>query len=501
MDVYFPFNFSTLIFLVPLIFFLLQFKKSIKSKAHKNFPPGPKKLPIIGHLHLISSLPYRSYRDLAKTYGPIMQLQLGELPILVISSPEIAKSVLKDHDPCFADRPQTIALKIMWYDYIDIAFAPYGNYWRQMRKICIIELLSPKNVRSFGSIRNDEVSRLIKYIRSSLGQPINLNEKTTSLTSSITCRAAFGKVCKDSGTFIKLMNKAIELAGGLVIADFFPSSKIVNTLSWSKIRLLMMRCKMDVILDNILNEHKDSISKRNGEFGNEDLVDVLLRVKESGELDLPINDANIKAIIYDIFTGGTETSSSTINWTMAELIKNPRVMAKAQAEVREIFKGSKIIDENKIRNLKYLKLVIKEALRLHPPIPLVPRCSREEIEISGYTIPVKIQVFINNWAMQRDPKYWSNPENFEPERFEKSSIDFVGGDFQFLPFGPGRRVCPGMTFGLANVELPLAQLLYNFDWKLPNGIEPEDLNMIENPGITSSRKENLYVIATPYELA
>ncbi|KAL2472408.1 Cytochrome [Abeliophyllum distichum] len=225
MDVYFPFNFSTLIFLVPLIFFLLQFKKLIKSKAHKNFPPGPKKLPIIGHLHLISSLPYRSYRDLAKTYGPIMQLQLGELPILVISSPEIAKSVLKDHDPCFADRPQAIALKIMWYDYIDIVFAPYGNYWRQMRKICIIELLSPKNVRSFGSIRNDEVSRLIKYIRSSLGQPINLNEKITSLTSSITCRAAFGKVCKDSGTFIKLMNKAIELAGGLVIADFFPIFK------------------------------------------------------------------------------------------------------------------------------------------------------------------------------------------------------------------------------------------------------------------------------------
>ncbi|KAL2472395.1 Cytochrome [Abeliophyllum distichum] len=449
------------------------FKKLIKSKAHKNFPPGPKKLPIIGHLHLISSLPFRSYRDLAKTYGPIMQLQL--------------------------DRPQATALKIMWYDYIDIVFSPYGNYWKQMRKICMTELLSPKNVRSFGSIRNDEVSLLIKSIRSSSGQPINLNEKIFSLTSSITCRATFGKVCKDSSTFIKIMDKGIELAGGFMIADFFPSLKIVNTLSWSKIKLLMMRRKMDVILDNIIDEHKDSTSKRNGEFGNEDLVDVLLRVKESGELDLPINDANIKAIIYDIISGGTETSSSIINWTMAELIKNPRVMAKTQAEVREIFKGSKIIDENKIQNLKYLKLVIKEALRLHPPLPLVPRCSREEIEISGYTIPVKLHVFINNWAMQRDPKYWSNPENFEPERFEKSSIDFVGGDFQYLPFGSGRRVCPGMTFGLANVELPLAQLLYNFDWKLPNGIEPEDLNMIENPGITSSRKENLYVIATAYE--
>ncbi|KAL2472412.1 Cytochrome [Abeliophyllum distichum] len=172
--------------------------------------------------------------------------------------------------------------------------------------------------------------------------------------------------------------------------------------------------KMDVILDNIIDEHKDSTSKRNGEFGNEDLVYVLVRVKESGELNLPINNANIKAIIYDIFSSGAETSSSTINWTIVELIKNPQVMAKAQAELREIFKGVKIIDDNKIQNLKYLKLVIKEAIRIHLPLPLVPRCSRKEMEISGYTIPVKLQVFINNWAMQRYPNYWSNPENFEP---------------------------------------------------------------------------------------
>ncbi|KAI3454013.1 hypothetical protein Pfo_010676 [Paulownia fortunei] len=445
-----------------------------------------------------------------------MHLKLGEVPTIVVSSPEIAKEILKEHDPNFADRPQAIAMKIMWYNYIDIAFSPYGDYWRQMRKICIMELLSAKNVRSFGSIRNDEVSRLIKSIQLTSGKPTNLTEMIFSLTSSITCRAAFGKVCKDSDALIKLLKDGIQMAGGFEIADLYPSSKIINTLSWSKLRLVMMRRKLDVILDDIINEHKENLAKMaredgdvaegkdsarrgNGEFGNEDLVDVFLRIKEKGELEFPIGNDNIKAVIYDMFSAGTETSSTAIDWTMTELMRNPRVMAKAQAEVREVFKGSKIIEENDVQKLKYLKLVIREALRLHPPVPILPRASREEREINGYTIPSKVKVLVNNWAMQRDPKYWTDPESFEPERFEKQSLDFLGGDFQYLPFGTGRRMCPGMTFGLASVELPLAQLLYSFNWKLPDGVKEEALDMIENPGITASRKDNLFVVATPYE--
>ncbi|KAK6129762.1 hypothetical protein DH2020_036499 [Rehmannia glutinosa] len=436
---------------------------------------------------MYSALPYAFSQDLsshdqhlAEQFGPIMHLKLGEVPTIVVSSPDIAKQILKENDPNFADRPQSVAMEIMWYNYIDIAFSPYGDYWKQMRKICIMELLSAKNVRSFGSIRNDEVS------------------------------AAFGKVCKDSDALIKLLKEGIQMAGGFEIADLFPSSKIINTLSWSKLRLVMMRRKLDVILDAIINEHKENlanmgrengdIAKRgNGEFGNEDLVDVFLRIKESGVLEFPIGNDNIKAVIYDMFSAGTETSSTAIDWTMAELIRNPIVMAKAQAEVRGIFKGNKIIEESDVQKLKYLKLIIKETLRLHPPVPILPRASREEREINGYTIPAKVKVLVNNWGMQRDPKYWTNPENFEPERFENQALDFVGGDFQYLPFGTGRRMCPGMTFGLASVELPLAQLLYSFNWKLPDGVKVEDLDMIENPGITASRKDNLFVVATPYE--
>lgn len=175
------------------------------------------------------------------------------------------------------------------------------------------------------------------------------------------------------------------------------------------------------------------------------------------------------------------------------------MMAKAQAEVRQVLKEG--IATNNIEpynELRYLKLVIKESLRLHPPVPLLPRASREACQVNGYTIPNKVRVMVNVWAMHRDPRFWKNPEEFEPERFENGDVDFVGGDLHYLPFGVGRRMCPGIMFGLATVEQAIAQLLYHFDWKLPQDVKARDLDMIETDGITSVRKENLFVIATSY---
>ncbi|CAA2993783.1 premnaspirodiene oxygenase-like [Olea europaea subsp. europaea] len=402
-----------------------------------------------------------------------MHLKLGETSTIVVSSPKIAKEVLKTSDPTFAARPGTLALEIISYNHAAISFSPHNDYWRQMRRICIIELLSAKQVKSFGSIRNDEVLNLVKSIRSSAGKPINLTEKIISTMSATTCRVAFGK-------------------GGFDLADLFPSSTMLKTLSWNKLKLLAMRRKLDEILDD---QTGDSKRKGNGEFGNEDLVDVFLRIKESGELQFPIDNDKIKAVISEMFSAGTESSSSTINWTMAELMRNPSVMAKAQAEARETFNRQKTTDT---QNLKYLKLVIKETLRLHSPLPLIPRASREDCEVNGYFIPANAKVFVNTWEIERDPKYWTNPESFQPERFENNPIDLTGNNFEYLPFGSGRRICPGLTFGLTGVELPLAQLLYNFNWKLPEGISLDNLNMIENSGMTASRKEDLYLFADPF---
>ncbi|KAL0393975.1 UNVERIFIED_CONTAM: Premnaspirodiene oxygenase [Sesamum latifolium] len=502
MELQLPFNFTASILLLPFIFFIVKKWKKSKSIEKKKLPPGPWKLPFIGHLHhIVGSLPHHSLRDLSKKYGPLMHLKFGEVSTIVVSSPKVAKEVLKTVDPACADRPQSLASQIMWYNYIDIAFSPYGEYWRQMRKICILELLSVKNVRSFDYIRKDEASRLVESIRASSGRPINLTEKTFLFTSAITCRAAFGKVLRDRETLISLLKEAVVLAGGFDMADLFPSLKILNIINWNKYKLLKMRSKMDAILDRLIDEHKDNLAtskKGNGEMGSEDLVDVLLRLKQSGEFEFPIANNNIKAVLFDMFSAGTETSSTTIDWAMAELMRNPRVMAKVQAEVREAFKGKTRVEESDVQSLKYLKLVIKETFRLHPPIPLLPRACRDECKVNGYTIPLKSKVMVNIWAMGRDPEYWHQPETFQPERFENSSIEFLGNNFEYIPFGAGRRICPGMNFGLANVELPLAQLLYHFDWKMPEGMSPDDIDMTEAEGIAVSRRNGLFLVPTIY---
>lgn len=196
-----------------------------------------------------------------------------------------------------------------------------------------------------------------------------------------------------------------------------------------------------------------------------------------------------------MFSAGIETSSSTIDWAMSEMLRHPSIFKKAQDEVRQVFNDKGFVDEAEFDQLKYLKLVIKETFRMHPPVPLLlPRESREYCKINGYEIPAKTRVLVNVWAMGRDPKNWKEPERFNPERFLDNPIDYKDKNFEFIPFGGGRRICPGMSFGLANVELPLAMFLYHFDWVLPDGMKPENLDMEETFGITARRQNPLSVI-------
>ena len=206
--------------------------------------------------------------------------------------------------------------------------------------------------------------------------------------------------------------------------------------------------------------------------------------------------------IQDMFVGATNTSIATMEWAMSVLIKNPIIMKKAQEEVREVVGGKLKVDVNDVNQMCYLKCIVKETLRLHHPLPfLVPRETSATAKLGGYDIPCKTRVYVNSWAIQRDPKFWDNAEEFLPERFNSKSnpIEFLGNDFQYTPFGCGRRVCPGMSFGLATVEYVLANLLYWFDWELPGGAKGEDLDMSEVFGLSIHKKVPLHLVATAYD--
>lgn len=196
--------------------------------------------------------------------------------------------------------------------------------------------------------------------------------------------------------------------------------------------------------------------------------------------------------------GGTETTSTTLQWAMAELMRNPSMMSRAQDEVRGAFMGQNKVTEEGLGELSYLQCIIKETLRLHPPGPLIPRECREHCRILGYDVPKGTTALVNVWAISRDPECWDEPEEFVPDRFVASAIDFKGNSFEFIPFGAGRPICPGMLFGLATIELALASLLFYFDWSLPDGTPPNELDMTETMGVAARKKVALWLRPTPH---
>ncbi|XP_057430940.1 cytochrome P450 71D11-like [Lotus japonicus] len=510
-----PFFYPLTLSFIFLIFIFTRKLKNLKKtdlipnippevSKKKNIPPGPWKLPIIGNIHhLVGSPPHRKLRELAQKYGPLMHLQLGEVFFIIVSSPEYAKAIMKTHDVTFASRPYSLVSDIVFYGSTDIAFSPYGEYWRQLRKICTVELLSMKRVQSFRPIREEEVNNLIKRIASEEGSVINLSQAIVSLMFTITSRAAFGKTYMGQEEFIPCVREVLKLAGGFFIGDLFPSAKWLQNLTRMRPKLEELHKKLDKIMVTIIDDHKAKSRTKQGQVkgGEEDLIDVLLKFEESGtDQDFHITNRNIRAILFDIFTAGSDTAATTINWAMAEMMKDPRVLKKAQAEVREIFHKRGKVEETCMDELKYLRAIIKEVLRLHPPGPLlIPRECAQACEINGYHIPAKSKVIVNAWAISTDSKYWTEPERFYPERFIDSSIDFKGTNFEYIPFGAGRRICPGMNYGVANIEWILALLLYHFDWILPNGMKNEDLDMTELFGASVIRKDdlNLIPIASP----
>ncbi|XP_065872828.1 cytochrome P450 726A27-like [Euphorbia lathyris] len=456
-------------------------------------PPGPWKLPLLGNIHhLLGHPPLHRLRDLAKTYGPVMSIQLGELSAVVISSPDTAKQVLKTQDPIFADRPISLATKILNYNGNDLVFGSYGDQWRQLKKICILELLNAKRVQSFKSVREEEVSNFISSLYSKSGSPVNLTHMLFAVSNSIMARISVGKNCENQQHLMRVLDGIFEASGGFSVADVFPSLKLVHLISGIKRKLQRLHQEMDEILEDIINEHRNRRIVQKSEADN--LLDVLLHLQENGNLQVPLSNDNIKGTILDMFAAGTDTTSKTAEWAISELVQNPEVMKKAQEEVRRVFEEKGNVEEAGLEELKFLKCVIKETLRLHPALPLSARECREMSIVNGYTIYPKTKVLINIWAIGRDEKSWKEAEKFDPERFVDSSIDYKGSNPELVPFGAGKRMCPGILLGTSNLQLFLANLLYHFDWK----IHGDHFDMTEAYAGSLKRKFDLNLIPIPF---
>ncbi|KAL3714738.1 hypothetical protein ACJRO7_006613 [Eucalyptus globulus] len=491
--------FAWLALFLPLLLFLFSVKNSNNKK--KNFPPGPPPLPIIGNLHQLGHLPHQSLWKLSRRYGPVMLIRLGGVPAIVASSPEAAREVLKTHDLDCCSRPRLVTTGRLTYDSLDVAFVEYGNYWRELKKLYVLELFSAKRVHSFRYIREEEVGSMIESIAKSAesGTLINLSQKFVALTANFTCRVAFGKALRwaefEDGRFMHLTHEALAMLGSFSASDYFPRfGWIVDRFTGLHSRLEKSFHNLDDLYQKVIEEHRNA-NKSNE--GKEDIIDLLLKMeKDQTEFaGLRLKEENIKAILMDIFLGGMDTAAIMLDWTMAELVRNPRVMRKAQEEIRSCVGNKKWVGEDDLSKLKYLNLVLKEVMRLHPPsVLLLPRETMDHFKLYGYDVDPKSRVLVNVWGIGRDPGLWERPEEFVPERFEESSIDYKGNHFELLPFGAGRRRCPGMSFAMATVELTLANVLHSFDWELPEGMTERDVSIEEGAGIAVFKKVPLTLL-------
>ncbi|XP_062102515.1 cytochrome P450 84A1 [Humulus lupulus] len=498
-----PLPVNMLLIIVPLLVLGLIFRYR---RRRLPFPPGPKGLPIIGNMSMMDQLTHRGLAKLAEKYGGVFHMKMGYLHMVAISSPDTARQVLQLHDNIFSNRPATIAIRYLTYDRADMAFAHYGPFWRQMRKLCVMKLFSRKRAESWESVR-DEVDKTIRTVAKNTGTTVNVGELVFKLTMDITYRAAFGSSEQENqDEFIRILQEFSKLFGAFNIADFIPWLTWVDPQGLNT-RLPKARKALDGFIDRIIDEHIEKRERTNGvvDDADADMVDDLLAfysdkatVNESSE-DLQnairLTRDNIKAIIMDVMFGGTETVASAIEWAMAELMKSPEDLKKVQQEIADVVGLDRRLEESDFDKLTLLKCALKETLRLHPPIPLLLHETAEDAEVAGYYVPKKSRVMINAWAIGRDKNSWVDPETYKPSRFLKEGVpDFKGSNFEFIPFGSGRRSCPGMQLGLYALELAVGHLLHCFTWELPDGMKPSELDMNDSFGLTAPRTNRLMAV-------
>ncbi|KAG0471092.1 hypothetical protein HPP92_015638 [Vanilla planifolia] len=481
--------------------------------AKYKLPPGPTPFPLIGNIHQLGDQPHLSLNRLSQKYGPLMLVYLGQIPTVIISGAKAASEVLRNQDHLFCNRKPLTATERFSYGGIDIAFAPHDDHWKQLRKLSNSEVFGPARVQSFQAIRREEVRALVSTIRRGSSSATVVEEVTVNLSEMLLCffnnlifRKVFGKRVSADGEcdftpHQGLLRDVVELMADFAAKDLFPSMGWIDVLTGWRAKLERAFRKMDQLFEVEIEQRMQSTN--NGQRLDqpptrlEYFLDILLRLQDEEEGKISVlSRKEIKAILMNMFTAGTDTAAATVEWAMTHLMKNPEVMKKASEEVRRVACGKAEVEECDLQHLHYLKLVIKETLRMSPPAPLLPtRECIQDTQINGYDIPAKTVVLVCVWSTGKDPSYWDDPETFRPERFENSPINFKGSHFEFTPFGSGRRMCPGITLAMAGIELVLANILFCFNWNLPKGVTAEDVDMKAQFGIVTTKKEPLLLVA------
>nr|ALG05142.1 cytochrome P450 [Sinopodophyllum hexandrum] len=474
---------------------VISYLFNVYQKNGRRLPPGPWGLPIIGHLHMLGDLPHRNLQKLAKKYGPIMHIRFGFFPAVVVSSPEAAELVLKTHDTVFASRPKIQTSDLMSSGLSNLAFAQYGPEWRNVRKLCSKLLLSSATIESMNSMRKVYVMNLVRDLihASSQGNVVDVSEKVKSLMVDMTFGMIIGPGNDARPGFKSSIKDIFRLAAAFNIADYVPFVGALDLQGLIR-KMKVVSKRLDRFLEDIIDEHAQHAGEP--KENDRDFIDIMLSAMSAEEQHLDRD--TIKAIIIDMIAGAKDTSATAMEWAFSDLLRHPRVMKLVQSELESVVGLNRMVEDSDLMKLEYLDLVIKESMRLHPIAPLLlPHESREDITINGYFIPKNSRIIVNAWAIGHDQHVWSdNVDEFNPERFFGATMDFKGNDLRFIPFGSGRRGCPGTLLGLRVVRLVIAQLVHCFNWELPNGMSPLDLDMNEKFGLTLARTIPILAIPT-----
>ncbi|KAF3628296.1 putative cytochrome 71A1-like [Capsicum annuum] len=475
----------------------------------RKLPPGPRPWPIIGNLNLLGSLPHESLHHLSQKYGDLMLLKFGSKPVLIASSPEMAKEILKTHDAIFASRPALAAGKYISYNYSDMTWAPYGAHWRQARKIYLTEIFNPRRLASLEYIRVEERRILISRLFPLSGKPIMLKDHLPlfalqTISRLVMSKKYFSDHYDQSNSDIsivsfetlqRMLDEWFFFGGAINLGDWVP------WLSWFDFQGYVK--KMKVLGKNLTEFHKyvleDHKAKREAEknYTPKDMVDVLLNLADDN-LEIKLTTDSLMGLIQNLLVGATDTSALTIEWVFQELLRRPNIMEKAYQELDRAIGKERWVEEEDFSQIPYIDAIIKETFRLHPLCTLLPpHYSIDDCNVAGYDIPKGTTVYVNAWSLGRNPKYWDRSEEFMPERFIENDIDMKGQNFTLLPFGSGRRRCPGYSLGIKVVQTTLANLLHGFNWKLAGDMKPEDISMEETYGLTTHPNKPISMIMEP----